>query len=327
MATTVQASQPLADGFLGKRSRRKKPKSERASWKEALLGYALASPAMLVFITFYYLPAIFLAYIAFFNWNLFGGDSHFVGFENFTVLFNQPLFWKALLLTGYYVIVMVPALAIVSLGLALLLREGWERRRGGFVRAMVFLPHVTPIVGTAIIWLWVFNPQFGIANAILVWFHLPALDWLLSTTWALPSVMIYGIWHDVGLYTMLFLAGLAVVPSTLIEAAKMDGARPWRVFRRIILPMISPTTFFVVVLATINSLQSFSQIYTLTGGQYGGGGGPAFSTTTAAVLNYLTVFSFQKYSLGSAMSLVLFVLLMGITILQKVIGDRFVFYR
>jgi multiple sugar transport system permease protein len=255
MAATAQARQPLVDGWLARRARRKETKDQRASWRETLLGYALASPAMLVFITFYYLPAIFLAYIAFFDWNLFGGTSHFVGLRNFVALFHQPLFWKSLLLTGYYVIVMVPALTIMGLGLALLLREGWERRRGGFVRAMVFLPHVTPIVGTAIIWLWVFNPQFGIANTILKWFHLPPLDWLLSTTWALPSVMIYSVWHDVGLYAILFLAGLAVVPSTLLEAAKMDGARPWRVFRRIILPMISPTTFFVVILATINSLQ------------------------------------------------------------------------
>jgi multiple sugar transport system permease protein len=327
MAATAQARQPLVDGWLARKARRKETKDQRASWRETLLGYALASPAMLVFITFYYLPAIFLAYIAFFDWNLFGGTSHFVGLRNFVALFHQPLFWKSLLLTGYYVIVMVPALTIMGLGLALLLREGWERRRGGFVRAMVFLPHVTPIVGTAIIWLWVFNPQFGIANTILKWFHLPPLDWLLSTTWALPSVMIYSVWHDVGLYAILFLAGLAVVPSTLLEAAKMDGARPWRVFRRIILPMISPTTFFVVILATINSLQSFSQIYTLTGGQFGGGGGPAFATTTAAVLNYLQVFSYQNYSLGSAMSLILFVLLMGITIVQKLIGDKFVFYR
>jgi ABC-type sugar transport system permease subunit len=280
-----------------------------------------------VFVTFYYLPAIFLAYISFFNWNLIASTSRFVGFANFVRLFQQPLFWHALLLTGYYVIAMVPALTLFSIGLALLLREGWERRRGGWVRAMVFLPHVTPIVGTAIIWLWVFNPQFGIANAILTAAHLPALDWLMSTRWALPSVMIYSLWHDTGLYTILFLAGLAVVPRQLLEAAKMDGARSWRVFRRIIWPLISPTTFFVVVLATINTLQSFSQIFTLTGGQYGGGGGPAFSTTTAAVLNYLTVFGYQKYSLGSAMSLVLFVILMVITLVQKFVGDKIVFYR
>jgi ABC-type sugar transport system permease subunit len=282
---------------------------------------------MLVFFVFYYLPAIFLAYIAFFNWNVFISTSQFVGFHNFVTLFHQPLFWQSLVLSGYYAGVMVPALTLCSIALALLLRAGWETKRGGWTRAMVFLPHVTPIVGTAIIWVWVFNPQFGIANVILKWLHLPALDWLISTTWVLPSVMIYSLWHDVGLYTVLFLAGLAVVPRQLIEAAKMDGARSGRVFFRIILPLISPTTFFVVVLATINSLQSFSQIYTLTGGQYGGGGGPAFASTTAPVLNYITAFSNQQYALGSAMSLVMFVILLVITGLQKIIGDKFVFYR
>lgn len=324
--SSVQSFQSAVTHRIGRIGRRRQP-APPGAWKERALGLALTSPTMLVFFTFYYAPAIFLAYIAFFNWNLIASTSHFVGFSNFVRLFSQPLFWHSLLLTGYYVAVMVPALTLFSIGLALLLREGWERRRGGWVRAMVFLPHVTPIVGTAIIWLWVFNPQFGIANVILKAMHLPALDWLMSTRWALPSVMIYSLWHDVGLYTILFLAGLAVVPQQLLEAAKMDGARSWRIFRRIILPLISPTTFFVVVLATINTLQSFSQIFTLTGGQYGGGGGPAFSTTTAAVLNYLTVFGYQKYSLGSAMSLVLFVILMLITLAQKIIGDKLVFYR
>lgn len=296
------------------------------AWKESLLGVTLTLPAVLVFVIFFYLPALFLVYIAFFNWNLLK-PSTFVGLHNFVLLFNQPLFWQSLLLSGYYSGVMVPALTLLAIGLALLLREGWEKRRGGWMRAMVFLPHVTPIVGTAIIWLWVFNPQFGIANTILKWFHLSALDWLMSTTWAMPSVMIFSLWHDVGLYTVLFLAGLASVPTHLIEAAKMDGARSWRTFRRIILPLISPTTFFVVVLATVNTLQSFSQIYTLTGGQYNNGGGPAFSTTTLPILNYITAFQYNNLSLASAMSLVFFVILLVITLIQKVVADKFVFYR
>jgi multiple sugar transport system permease protein len=295
--------------------------------KDGLLGMLLTLPSIAVFVTFYYGPAIFLAYIAFFNWNIVGSGSQFVGLGNFAMLIHQPLFWQSLALSGYYVGVMVPTLTLLALGLAMLLREGWERGRGGWARAMVFLPHVTPIVGTAIIWLWVFNPQFGIANVILTSLHLSPLGWLQSTQWSLPSVMIYSVWHDLGLYTVLFLAGLALVPHQLIEAARMDGARSWRVFWRVIVPLISPTTFFVVVLATINSLQSFSQIYTMTGGQYGGGGGPAYSTTTTAVLIYLTAFNYQQFSLGSAMSMVLFVILLVITVGQKVIGDRIVFYR
>jgi ABC-type sugar transport system permease subunit len=322
----MHSSRPALERLADKVTRRSVDGS-RATWREGLLGFALTLPAITVFTIFFYLPALFLAYIAFFNWSLFSPAHQFVGLQNFVTLFNQPLFWKSLALTGEYCAVMVPALTLLSIGLAMLLRAGWETKRGGWVRAMVFLPHVTPIVGTAIIWLWVFNPQFGIANVILKWLHLQPLDWLLSTTWALPSVMIFSLWHDLGLYTVLFLAGLAVVPTNLVEAAKTDGARSWRVFRRIIFPLISPTTFFVVVLATINCLQNFSQIYTLTGGQFGGGGGPAFSTTTAAVLNYVTVFSYQKYALGSAMSLVMFVILLVITLLQKLIGDKFVFYR
>lgn len=296
-------------------------------FRESIIGFGLILPATLVFLTFYYAPALFLAYIAFFQWNIFGYGSKFVGLHNFEILLHQPLFWQSLLNSGYYMLVMVPSITLLSIALALLLREGLVKAQGGWIRTMVFLPHVTPIVATSIIWVWIFNPRFGLANIILNWLHLPALDWLSSVHWALPAVMIYSLWHTIGLYTVLFLGGLATIPQQLIEAAQMDGARTWRVFRRIIWPLISPTTFFVVILATVNTIQAFSQIYTMTGGPHGGAGGPAFSTTTDAVLIYQTAFIYQHFSLASAMSLILFAILLVLTLIQKVIADRFVFYR
>ncbi|MCL4494239.1 MAG: sugar ABC transporter permease [Firmicutes bacterium] len=295
--------------------------------KTSILGYGLILPSLLVFLTFFYGPAIFLAYIAFFHWNIFSANSTFVGLGNFLKLFHQPVFWQSLLNTAYYVVVLVPVTALLALALALLLREGLSRRGGGISRAFIFLPHVTPVVATSIIWVWIFNPQFGLANTVLHFLHLPALNWLESVHWALPSVMVYTLWHSVGLYTVLFLAGLASIPRSVIEAATTDGAHGWRMFKRVFWPMLGPITFFVVVLASINTMQTFSQIYTLTGGPHGGAGGPAFSTTTDSLLIYQTAFLYLHFSLASAMSIILFILIMTLTLIQKWVADRFVFYR
>ncbi len=292
-----------------------------------LAGYLLLSPALATLVVFYYIPAALLFYIAFFHWNLYGGSSPFVGLGNFQTLVNQPLFWQSLLDTAYYVAVMVPATLLLSLALALLLREGARQLRGGLTQALIFLPHVTPIVATSIIWIWVFNPHFGLANYLLHLVGLPQLGWLESTRWALPAVMIYSLWHSVGLYMVLFLAGLATIPERVVEAARIDGAKGFALLRRVIWPLLAPTTFVVLVLVTVSALQAFSQIYTMTGGPHGGAGGPAFSTTTDAVLIYQTAFIYQHFSLAAAMSLILFLLLLGITAVQKWLASKWVFYQ
>ena len=295
--------------------------------KDHLVAYGLLFPAMAVFTVFFFIPAVYLVYISFFHWGVLSSATQFVGLENFRRLFAQPLFWRSLATSGYYTLVMIPATVLLSLGIALVLREAVTARRGGVWRAAVFLPHVTPVVATSIIWVWIFNPQFGLANFVLKSVGLPALGWLSTTQWALPAVMINSLWHSLGLYVIIFLAGLANVPRELVEVARLDGAKRGRIFRRIIWPLLSPTTFFVVVLATVNSWQAFSQIYTMTGGPHGGAGGPAFSTTTDAVLVYQTAFTFDHFSLASAMALVLFAIILLLTLVQKLISNKVVFYR
>ena len=295
--------------------------------KDRLVAYGLLFPAMSVFVVFFYLPAAFLLYISFFHWGILSSATKFVGLANFRTLIHQPLFLKSLETSGYYTLVMIPATVMLALGIALILKEAVTARRGGIWRAAVFLPHVTPVVATSIIWIWIFNPQFGLANFLLKAIHLPALGWLESVHWALPAVMIDTLWHSLGLYVIIFLAGLANVPRELVEVAQLDGAKRRRIFRRIIWPLLSPTTFFVVILATVNSWQAFSQIYTMTGGPHGGAGGPAFSTTTDALLVYQTAFIYDHFSLAAAMSLVLFAIILLLTFLQKRISNRVVFYR
>ncbi|MHB8324713.1 MAG: carbohydrate ABC transporter permease [Candidatus Dormibacteria bacterium] len=291
-----------------------------------LIGYLLVVPSLAIFVTFFYVPAVMLFVLAFYHWNVFGATT-FRGLGNFSTLFNQPLYWQSLLTTGYFVLVMVPLSLMVALALALLLREGVRQARGGFARSLIFLPHVTPLIATSIIWVWIFNPQFGLANFALTHVGLPRLGWLEDPHWAMPAIMLYTLWHSVGLYTVLFLAGLSVIPEQVVEAARVDGARAFTMFRRVIWPLLSPTTFLVLILTTVNTMQAFGQIFALTGGASGRGGGPAYSTSTDAVLIYQTAFTYYHLSLAATMSLILFVILLVITLVQKRLSSRWVFYR
>ncbi|QQE80040.1 carbohydrate ABC transporter permease [Alicyclobacillus sp. SO9] len=294
---------------------------------EASFGWLLLSPTLAVFVVFTYVPMAFLFVMALFHWNITFSHSQFVGLGEFKILFRQPLFWRSMLTTAYFAFLMVPAQTFLSLGIAMLFREAARSKLRGFFRSLVFLPHVTPLVATSIVWVWVFNPRFGLANFILSWFHIPPLNWLESTNWALPAVMIYSTWHSLGLYVILFLAGLANISRHPLEAAMVDGAGRGTIFHKIIWPLVSPSTFLVVLFATMNALQAFSQIYTMTGGPRGGGGGPAYATTTDALLIYQTGFQYYHYGLAAAMSIILFFVILGLTVFQKWISNRLVFYR
>lgn len=294
------------------------------------LGYLLVLPALGVLIVFYYVPAFLLFAISFFHYHLAGAKSSFAGLSNFRVLFAQPLFWKSLAVTGYYVVVMVPATLVLSLSLAMLVRDAVQRRkrkRGGVSQALIFLPHVTPLVATSLAWVFILNPQYGLLNFLLGAFTKNPPGWLESTTYSMPAVMLYSLWHSLGFYMVLFLAGLASVPDRLIEAARVEGVRGFAAFRRVIFPLLTPTVYLVTVLATVNTMQAFSQIYTLTGGAHSRGGGPAYSTTTDAILIFQTAFTYNHFSLAAAMSLMLFAILVGLTVLQRWGFSKLVFYR
>ena len=293
-------------------------------------GYLLVLPALSVLVVFYYLPALLLFVISFFHYHLAGSGSSFAGLDNFKVLFEQPLFWKSLAVTGYYVLVMVPATLLISLALAMLLRDGVRRsrrKRGGVSQALIFLPHVTPLVATSIVWIYILDPQYGVLNFVLRAFTAHPPNWLFSTTYAMPAIELYSLWHGIGFYMVLFLAGLAMIPDRLIEAARVEGVTGFASFRRVVLPQLSPTVYLVTVLATVNTMQAFSQIYTLSGGAHSHGGGPAFATTTDALLIYQTAFTYNHFSLAAAMSLILFAILVLLTLVQRWGFSKLVFYR
>ncbi|GMA65455.1 hypothetical protein GCM10025859_58950 [Alicyclobacillus fastidiosus] len=191
-----------------------------------------------------------------------------MGLSNFKEAVTDAVFQRSIVHTLYYAAMVVPATLILATAIALLINRATKFY--SFIRVFVLLPYVTPAIGTAIGWMWIYDPTYGLANAVLHWLHLPMLQWLQSPYLALPSIAIYSLWHGVGFDVVIMLSALSGLPSGVLEASLVDGASPWRRFWRITLPLISPTMFFLVIVTTIGSLQAFSQVFALssaTGGQ------------------------------------------------------------
>jgi multiple sugar transport system permease protein len=297
----------------------------RAGWRagrvrEALLAYAYLTPAFLVLIVFTLGPFVYVFYAS--TLHTPGAPTQsFVGLDNYRYLLDpaqQAGFWSALATTFYYVVGVVPAGVILSLLCALLLHRtvrGWA-----LFRMLFFLPYVTPALSTSIIWLWIFNPQYGLLDYLLRLVHLPAIGWVNDPQWAMPSVIIYSLWQSAGFNTVILLAGLAAIPQELQESARVEGAGEWAVIRHITLPLLTPTIFFVLVVATIEGFKVFTQIFALTGG------GPAGATTTVAFFVYQDGFTYFHLDIASAVAVLLFFMIMAFTLLQGWISRRWVFY-
>lgn len=296
----------------------------RAGWRrarEALLGYGYLAPAFLLLFLFTLGPFVYVFYASVLR-SPGEPTQAFVGLQNYQHLLDpaqQSGFLSALVTTLYYVLGVVPAGVVLSLACALLLRR---KLRGWTVfRLLFFLPFVTPALPTSIIWLWIFNPQFGLLNYLLGLLHLPALGWVDDPTWAMPAVIIYSLWQYAGFNTVIFLAGLSALPHEVEEAARVDGASTWHVVRRIIVPLLTPTIFFVSIVNVIESLKVFTPIYALTGG------GPAGATTTAGFFLYLDAFQYFHLDTASAVAVILFVITMAFTLVQSYLSRRWVVYR
>jgi ABC-type sugar transport system permease subunit len=184
------------------------------------------------------------------------------------------------------------------------------------VRLAVLTPYFTPLVATSNLWVCICNPQFGLLDSLLRLLGLPQVGWLQSTTWAMPALIVYTLWHDLGFTVIIFLAGLATVSTELREAARVDGAGWWHEVRDVVLPQLTQTTLFVIVITTIDSLQAFTQIYTMTQG------GPLGATTTTGFLLYQESFVFYHTGFGAAIAVVLFVVIALFTLLQLRLSRR-----
>ncbi len=272
-------------------------------------------PDLIGFVLFTLLGVIGTLGISFTHWNLVGPLS-WVGLNNYRDLVHDPLFWQVMGNTIYYTLGVVP----ISTALALLIALGLNRKLPGmaFFRAAYFAPFITTLTAAALLWQWIFDPTRGLIDSMLYMIGVsnpPA--WLNSTAWAMPALIIFGVWRQIGFSMVLFLASLQGVPRPLLEAASVDGAGPWRRFLTITLPVISPTTFFVVIITTIGSFQLFDQAFILTNGRFS----PDNATNTLVGYLYQKAFVDLNMGAASATAWVLFLVIFAVTIVQ-LIGQR-----
>ncbi|WP_431635017.1 carbohydrate ABC transporter permease [Dyella sp. KULCS107] len=271
------------------------------------------APALMVIGVFFALPVLGALVLSFTDYDLYAlADPHnvrFVGLHNYLALLQRPLFWAALGHTVYFVAVAVPLSMAVSLGGALLLNSPLARAQA-FFRTALFAPVVTTVVAVAIIWRYLFNTKYGVVNALLDTLGLHPVDWLGDPRWAMPTIILFAVWKNFGYNMIIFLAGLQAIPSTLYEAARIDGASPWRQFRHITWPMLRPTLLMVAILTVSGYFQLFAEPYVMTEG------GPLQSTVSVLYLMYDEGFTWWNLGSASAVAFALFVMMFAVTALM-----------
>jgi len=285
--------------------------------REAIQGYLLISPWVLGFLAFTLFP-----FVASFVLSLtkFRPYPELVGFQNYIKAFaGDPLFWGSLKRSFLFGALSVPLGILGSLVCALLLNQ---RLRGTPIfRMLYYLPSLTPIVAASMLWIWIFQPDFGVLNYLLDRVGIDGPGWLNSIEWALPSLVIMSLWGTVGGDRMIiFLAGLQGVPQELFDAAMIDGANAWRRFWHITLPMISPTMFFNLVLGIIGALKVFAPAYIATGG------GPAYATWFYVLHLYQQAFVYSNMGYASALAWIFFVIVLIFTLVQVKLSGKWVYY-
>lgn len=315
-------SAPLGERLRSAVARRRSPTSRGDTRRgDGRAAFFFLLPDFLGFLVFTLIGVLGTLAMSFTHWDLVGAPS-WAGLKNYDDLRNDPLFWQVLRNTSYYTVAVVP----ISTALGLLVALGLNRRLRGttILRTAFFAPFITTLASAALLWQWIFDPTRGLIDSALFAVGVsnpPA--WLNSSVWAMPALIIFGVWRQIGFSMVLFLAGLQGVPRPLIDAALVDGANGWQRFRYIILPMISPTTFFVVIISTIGSFQLFDQAYVLTSGRLG----PANATNTLVGYLYQKAFVDLNMGAASATAWALFIIIFAVTILQLIGQRRWVHYE
>jgi multiple sugar transport system permease protein len=273
-----------------------------------LLPYLLVSPYLLFVSVFVLFPVLFCLFLTFHKWNIIA-PMQFAGIDNYSRLFQDRLFWKAIGNTLKFLLLHIPLQLVLSLALAWLLNQ--KIRAVSFFRASFFMPVIVSGVVVTILWQQLLGYDSGLINKLLMTIGLHKVGWLVDPDMAIYSIAIMATWKNVGLYVILFLIGLQTVPPQYYEAAELDGASRWQQFYHITLPMINPTIFMVVILSTIGGFSLFIEPYIMTGG------GP-LNTTLSAVL-YIYKQAFQYYNMGYSATLGFFyaIMIMTVVVLQK----------
>lgn len=292
-------------------------KISRRAILETIEGYLFAAPWLVGFFVFTFGPFFSSIWYSFNQWDMVT-PAKFIGLRNYTQIFNNDIFWQSVSVTFRYMLLSLPAGLVLALFLAILVNK--QNPIMMFFRGVFFLPSVTSGVAIAILWRWLFNPEFGLINYLLSLVGIKGPGWLVSQGWALPAIAIMSLW-GVGSTMLIYLAGLQSVPQQLYEAAEIDGAGHWQRFISVTLPMMSPTIFFTLVMGMIGVLQAFTQAYVMTGG------GPNFATYFYVLNLYQEAFIKFRMGYASAMAWLLFVVVLLITLLQFKLAGRWVYYE
>jgi multiple sugar transport system permease protein len=287
----------------------------RQKTQQAIFRLVILIPMSAIFLLFWIYPLAGGVWGSFTEWRGFNPNQPFIGLDNFQKLVRDPIFLTALKNTFYFALLYLPAAIVIALVLALAVEASGAMR--GLFRTVYFIPVVTSTIATALIWGWLYQPNFGLFNQVLELLRLPTLDYLHSPTQALPSIAVYTLWKNMGFTMVIFIAGLTSVDPSFYDAARVDGANRWQMFWRITLPLLQPTMVFVLITGVISTLQIFGPIYVMTSTDASQlPGGPANATMVISLYQWLIAFRELELGYGSAMGVVLFLIILLLTLLQ-----------
>ena len=284
------------------------------SRNDARTAWFFLAPALTAIGVFFFLPVIAAFLMSFTDFDIYSlGNwqyARFVGFKNYIQLVEDPLFWKALKNTLYFLLIGGPLSIAVSLGAALLLQSRLVKFKG-FFRLVYFSPVVTTLVAVAVVWRFIYHPRFGLLNYVLSLVGIAPVDWLGDPNWAMPAIILMAVWKNFGYNMIIFIAGLQNIPEELYEAASIDGAGKFQQFMSVTLPMLAPTTLFISVITMIGYFQLFAEPYVMTQG------GPLNSTLSIVLLMYQQGFRWWNMGYSAALAFVLFAFILAASLLQS----------
>ena len=301
------------------------PQSARRKGNNLLFASPFLLPSLLGLLIFSLLPLIISGLISLTDWN--GLDQltmtgflreHFIGLDNYKTILTTPEFWKTLGNTAEYIVLYIPFMLAASLLVAYLLSRPYKGI--GTFRVIYYIPVLTSWVAASLIWKSVLSPQYGALNGILGFFGIQGPGWLIDEKWAMPAIVLVSVWKDMGFFGLILLSGIVGINRTYYEAADIDGAGGWVKFLKITLPLLTPSIFYVVIVAMINSFQLFPQIMIMTGG------GPNGATQVMVERIYQYGFRYFRMGYASAFSWILFAIIMVFTIIQMKGQERWVHY-
>jgi multiple sugar transport system permease protein len=282
-------------------------------------GYIFITPCIIGLFVFNFGPMLFSLIMSFTEWDVIT-TPRFIGFENYIQIGKEPITGHSLRVTLYYTLLSVPLITVITFLLAVLLNAGVKGI--SIFRTIFYIPSIVPAVASAAIWMYIFDPMFGLLNSVLRAFSLPPQSFIYSEEGVIPCLSIMAVWAA-GNTVVIYLAGLQGISRELYEAADLDGVNFFQRFFRITVPLMSPIIFFNAIMAIINTMQTFTQVYIITNGQ----GGPNNASLVYTMLLYRTAFKFQHMGYASAMSWILFLLIAVLTLVVFKSSDKWVFYE